>query len=139
MMMTANLYSSLTPKGECGLNTSVYPTHYVHRLQDSLPTMHLLANTEKGSSLMNLLHAHVAKLQEPTFSITANDTGSHGTPNKTPSRTFSHFSTITQARSAFKKALHSFSCTFTILHSSASPTFFSPISLVLSHNLSSKL
>jgi len=60
----------------------------------------------------------------------------HGTPNETPSKTYSHSSTITQVHSAFKKALHSSSCTLTILHSFASPNFPSPISFFLS-NLSS--
>jgi len=87
--MTMSLYNSLTLKEEYGLNASAFPTHYVHGLQDSLPTMYLLANTKKDSSLMNPLHAHVAKLPskyETTSSMTANNTDSHGTPNETPSR-----------------------------------------------------
>ena len=58
---------------------------------------------------MSHLHAHVVKhlsKQETTSSITAKDTNSRGTPNETLSRTFLDSSTPTQARSAFKKALH---------------------------------
>ena len=73
-----------------------------------------------------LSSCHVAKPlsnQETAFSITAKDTNSHGTPNKTPSKTFLYSLISTQVCSASKKALHNSIYTLSILYST--PSFFS--------------
>ena len=61
--------------------------------------------------------------QETAFSITAKDTNSHGTPNKTPSKTFLYSLISSQVCSASKKALHNSIYTLSILYST--PSFFS--------------
>ena len=97
-----------------GSNTSACPTHYVHGSPDSSLITLPLANIGKDSFPTNPLHAHVARLhskQETTFSMIANATNNHGTPNETPSKTSSHSWIITQAHFAFKKASHSSSST----------------------------
>ena len=109
-----NPYNPPILKKGHGSNTLVCLTHYVHRLLDSSPITLPLANIGKDSSLMNLLHALMAKLhskQETIFSIIANATNNYGIPNKTPLKMSSHSWIITQAHFAFKKASHSSSST----------------------------
>ena len=50
------------PKGECGEATWENLHHYVHTLQDSSPTMHLLANTTFVSSPTKILLAPAVRL-----------------------------------------------------------------------------
>jgi len=113
-MTMTNPYNPPILKEGHGSNTSVCLTHYAHGSPDSSPITLPLANIGKDSSPMNPLHTYVARLhlkQETTFSMIVNTTNNHGTPNKTPSKTFSHSWIITQAHSAFKKTSHSSSST----------------------------
>jgi len=96
------------------LSPGLVTFHAAIGLPDSSPITLPLVNIGKDSSPMNPLHVYVARLylkQETTFSIIANITNNHGTPNETLSKTSLYSWIITQVHSAFKKASHSSSST----------------------------